>query len=368
MTNYDFAAIGIETTHEWVDGAHRHLGAPHRRSRGQHVQHGREGRAHRDAARGRAARRDRHDHLQHRHSRPSAPRHGRRHPGEPRRLARGGVRHLRGVLRISLRTDDGRGADPERRGGDGAARELRKDERDHATGPIAPLACSSAMARAPRCCAVRRRGAAFCRRSCAATARSRDLLYRPAGGAATPMSPAVLEARTHLVHMAGREVFKHAVRSMAESADRALDMRAHQRRRHRSAHSAPGESAHHRGDREAREHPDEQGVRERGPLREHVIRIDSDRARRGDRRRGSWAKARSCSWWRSAPASPGRRRSCASDERSRGHRAALSRTGIAEGGNGKGSRRGVSLGEGDLRAGRRDARIPALPPLLRGSR
>ena len=50
-----------------------------------------------------------------------------------------------------------------------------------------------------------------------------DLLYRPAGGAATPMSPGVLEARTHLVHMAGREVFKHAVRSMAESADRALD-------------------------------------------------------------------------------------------------------------------------------------------------
>jgi 3-oxoacyl-[acyl-carrier-protein] synthase III len=50
-----------------------------------------------------------------------------------------------------------------------------------------------------------------------------DLLYRPAGGATTPMSPAVLESRTHLVHMAGREVFKHAVRSMAESADRALD-------------------------------------------------------------------------------------------------------------------------------------------------
>jgi 3-oxoacyl-[acyl-carrier-protein] synthase-3 len=50
-----------------------------------------------------------------------------------------------------------------------------------------------------------------------------DLLYRPAGGASTPMSPDVLEARTHLVHMAGREVFKHAVRSMAESADRALD-------------------------------------------------------------------------------------------------------------------------------------------------
>ncbi len=51
-----------------------------------------------------------------------------------------------------------------------------------------------------------------------------ELLWRPAGGATTPMSPAVLEARTHLVHMAGREVFKHAVRSMAEAADRALDL------------------------------------------------------------------------------------------------------------------------------------------------
>jgi 3-oxoacyl-[acyl-carrier-protein] synthase-3 len=50
------------------------------------------------------------------------------------------------------------------------------------------------------------------------------LLYRPEGGATTPMSPAVLEARTHLVQMAGREVFKYAVRSMAESADRALDL------------------------------------------------------------------------------------------------------------------------------------------------
>lgn len=50
-----------------------------------------------------------------------------------------------------------------------------------------------------------------------------DLLYRPAGGAAVPMSAAVLEDRSHLVRMAGREVFKHAVRSMSEAADRALD-------------------------------------------------------------------------------------------------------------------------------------------------
>jgi 3-oxoacyl-[acyl-carrier-protein] synthase-3 len=50
-----------------------------------------------------------------------------------------------------------------------------------------------------------------------------DLLYRPDGGATTPMSPDVLEKRSHLVRMAGREVFKHAVRSMADAADRALD-------------------------------------------------------------------------------------------------------------------------------------------------
>ena len=50
-----------------------------------------------------------------------------------------------------------------------------------------------------------------------------DLLYRPAGGAAIPMSSTVLEDKSYLVKMAGREVFKHAVRSMSEAADRALD-------------------------------------------------------------------------------------------------------------------------------------------------
>ena len=50
-----------------------------------------------------------------------------------------------------------------------------------------------------------------------------DLLYRPAGGARIPMSAQVLEEKGHFVKMAGREVFKHAVRSMSEAADRALD-------------------------------------------------------------------------------------------------------------------------------------------------
>ena len=50
-----------------------------------------------------------------------------------------------------------------------------------------------------------------------------ELLYRPAGGATIPMSADVLSERTHFVRMAGREVFKAAVRSMSEAADRALD-------------------------------------------------------------------------------------------------------------------------------------------------
>ncbi len=50
-----------------------------------------------------------------------------------------------------------------------------------------------------------------------------NLLYRPSGGSSIPMSAAILDDRSHLVRMAGREVFKHAVRSMSEAADRALD-------------------------------------------------------------------------------------------------------------------------------------------------
>ena len=49
-----------------------------------------------------------------------------------------------------------------------------------------------------------------------------ELLYRPAGGAAVPMDEEVLRRGDHLVRMAGREVFKSAVRSMSEAANLAL--------------------------------------------------------------------------------------------------------------------------------------------------
>jgi 3-oxoacyl-[acyl-carrier-protein] synthase-3 len=48
------------------------------------------------------------------------------------------------------------------------------------------------------------------------------LLCRPAGGALEPISQQVLESARHLVKMEGREVFKNAVRNMAEACDFAL--------------------------------------------------------------------------------------------------------------------------------------------------
>ena len=50
-----------------------------------------------------------------------------------------------------------------------------------------------------------------------------ELLWRPSGGARVPFSEAVLADGSSFVRMAGREVFKHAVRSMSDACDRALD-------------------------------------------------------------------------------------------------------------------------------------------------
>lgn len=49
-----------------------------------------------------------------------------------------------------------------------------------------------------------------------------NLLYRPAGGAQVPVSDAVLREGSHLLRMEGREIFKNAVRSMAEATHMAL--------------------------------------------------------------------------------------------------------------------------------------------------
>jgi 3-oxoacyl-[acyl-carrier-protein] synthase-3 len=51
-----------------------------------------------------------------------------------------------------------------------------------------------------------------------------DLLCRPSGGAKRPFSTDVLADRSQFIRMNGREVFKHAVRSMSDACSHALDL------------------------------------------------------------------------------------------------------------------------------------------------
>jgi 3-oxoacyl-[acyl-carrier-protein] synthase-3 len=51
-----------------------------------------------------------------------------------------------------------------------------------------------------------------------------DLLYMPGGGSAHPATHETVDQRMHYVKMAGREVFKHAVRAMADAAIHALNL------------------------------------------------------------------------------------------------------------------------------------------------
>ncbi len=48
------------------------------------------------------------------------------------------------------------------------------------------------------------------------------LLYIPSGGTADPISETAIRSRSHYMKMAGREVFKHAVLTMAEACDEAI--------------------------------------------------------------------------------------------------------------------------------------------------
>lgn len=50
-----------------------------------------------------------------------------------------------------------------------------------------------------------------------------ELLYRPGGGAIEPISQGMLDEGRHLLRMQGREIFKNAVRSMAEACDIAMN-------------------------------------------------------------------------------------------------------------------------------------------------
>lgn len=57
-----------------------------------------------------------------------------------------------------------------------------------------------------------------------ADGRGGELLVQPAGGSRLPASPETVANRQHFIQMAGREVFKFAVRIIGESSERVLKM------------------------------------------------------------------------------------------------------------------------------------------------
>lgn len=54
-----------------------------------------------------------------------------------------------------------------------------------------------------------------------------DLLYMPGGGSTIPPTHESVDNRDHYIKMAGREVFKHAVRTMADAAQHAMEQTGH---------------------------------------------------------------------------------------------------------------------------------------------
>ncbi len=127
-----------------------------------------------------------------------------------------------------------------------------------------------------------RRGGS-CRRTSSPTAALTEILWQPAGGSREPLTPEALAAKRHFVKMNGREVYKHAVRNMAAAARTALEANgltpddvawviAHQ------ANLRILEGVSERvGD------PDVALLHQRRSLRQHLLGLGADRARRGDR-------------------------------------------------------------------------------------
>ena len=110
-----------------------------------------------------------------------------------------------------------------------------------------------------------------------------EILWQPAGGSREPTTPEALAAKRQFVQMNGREVYKHAVRNMAAGARTALEANGLDAGRRRLGDRPPGEPPHPRGRLRARRHPDDALLHQRRSLRQHLVGLGADRARRGDR-------------------------------------------------------------------------------------
>ena len=112
-----------------------------------------------------------------------------------------------------------------------------------------------------------------------------DLLHIPAGGSAAPSTAETVAAKGHFIQMEGRAVFKFAVRAIVDSTRAVLDAAGAAGRRRRPLRPPPGQRAHHRRGRAGGRPAEGARLHERRALRQHVGRLDPDRALRGDRER-----------------------------------------------------------------------------------
>ena len=84
--------------------------------------------------------------------------------------------------------------------------------------------------------------------------------------------------------MEGKETYRFATRTLATTALESIERGRPRARRHRPVHPAPGQHPDHRGGRQGPRPADGPDVRQPRPVREHVGRVGSDRARRGGQR------------------------------------------------------------------------------------
>ena len=117
-----------------------------------------------------------------------------------------------------------------------------------------------------------------------------DLLYRPAGGAVHPPDAQMLTDRSHFVRMVGTRGVQGRCADHGRRVRHGAGASRPRRRRPRSPDSAPGQPPHHRSDGEARGPSDGEGLRQPGPVRQHLRRLGRDRARRSCTHRAADAR------------------------------------------------------------------------------
>ena len=148
-------------------------------------------------------------------------------------------------------------------------------------------ACCLATARARQCWEQWNGNRGILASKIKSDGRYEEQLFSPGGGTRRRPTAETLAAGDHFFKMKGNELFKVAVRSMAEISREVLDKAGLEGRRRRSLHSAPGESTNHRSRGRSIECGYVEGLFEhRGPW-QHFGGVDTDCARRMCRSRAS---------------------------------------------------------------------------------